>query len=97
MQVRCPGRGNSLLGEKSGLVSGHRYLFENGNSKKFSQCFVSKHSFYKLSWLRICSCLRNFSGFLTQSGFSKPSSGFDRISNQFGIWVGFREKMVYWG
>ena len=27
----------------------------------------------------ICSCLRNFFGFLAQSGCSRPSEGFDRI------------------
>ena len=40
----------------------------------------------------IWSCLTKNFGFLTQSGFSSPSVVFDRISNQFSIWFGFREK-----
>jgi hypothetical protein len=38
-EVRYPGRVKNVLGERSGLVSGLRCLFENGNSKKFSQYF----------------------------------------------------------
>ena len=45
MVVRCPMRGNSFLS----LL----YLFEKGNSKKFSQYFLSKLSFYKLSWVSV--------------------------------------------
>ena len=40
-----------LLCGRSGLVSGLRCLLENGNSKKFSQYFLSKLSFDKLSWV----------------------------------------------
>ena len=42
MRVRYPGIGKNVLGGRSGLVSGLRCLFENGNSKKFSQYFLSK-------------------------------------------------------
>jgi hypothetical protein len=38
-EVRYPVRGNYILGEISGLVSGLWCLFENDNSKKFSQYF----------------------------------------------------------
>ena len=41
------------IGCKMGLVLGLRYLFENGNSKKFSQYFLSNLSFYKLSWVSV--------------------------------------------
>ena len=43
------GSGKNILGRRSGLVLGLRCLLENGNSKKFSQCFLSKLSFDKLS------------------------------------------------
>ena len=36
-----------------GLFLGLWYLFEKGNSKKFSQCFLSKLSVYKLSWVSV--------------------------------------------
>jgi hypothetical protein len=32
MKVRCPRRGNSISDARLGLVSGLRYLLENGNS-----------------------------------------------------------------
>jgi hypothetical protein len=67
-EVRYPGRGKHFLGGRSGLVSGLRCLFENGNSKKFSQYFLSKLSFDKLSWL-IVICLRKFFGFLSKVVF----------------------------
>ena len=51
MRVRYLGRGKNSLGARSSLVSGLRYFTENGNSKKFSQYFLSKLSFDKLSWL----------------------------------------------
>ena len=53
MQVRFPGRGNYVSSARLGLVSGLRYLFENGNSKKFSHYFLSKYGFRKLSWLSV--------------------------------------------
>ena len=59
MRVRYLGRGKNSSGARSSLVLGLRYLIENGNSKKFSQYFLSKLSFDKLSWL-IVICLRNF-------------------------------------
>ena len=37
--------GEFYLGCKFGLVSGIWYLFENRNSKKFSQCFFVKTQF----------------------------------------------------
>ena len=46
-------RGKNVLGGKSVLFSGLRCLFENGNSKTFSQYFLSKLSFYKLSWVSV--------------------------------------------
>ena len=55
--------GKIILGGKLGLVLGLRCLLENGNSKKFSQYFLSKLSFDKLSWL-IVICLGKFFGFL---------------------------------
>ena len=59
MRVRYSGRGKNASGARLSLVSGLRCLFENGNSKKFSQYFLSKLSFDKLSWL-IVICLRIF-------------------------------------
>jgi hypothetical protein len=44
-------RGKILLDRRSGLVLGLRCLLENGNFKKFSQCFLSKLNFDKLSWV----------------------------------------------
>jgi hypothetical protein len=61
-EARYPVRGKSVLGGRSGLVSGLRCLFEKGNSKKFSQYFLSKLSLDKLSWL-IVICLRKFLDF----------------------------------
>ena len=60
--------GKSLLGGRLGLVSGLQCLLENGNSKKFSQYFLSKLSFDKLSWV-IAICLRIFFGFLSKVVF----------------------------
>jgi hypothetical protein len=39
-EVRYPVRGNYISSGRSGLVSTLRFLFENGNSKKFSQYFL---------------------------------------------------------
>ena len=61
-------RGKNFLGGILGLVSGLRCLFENGNSKKFSQYFLSKLSFDKLSWV-FAICLGNFFGFLSKVVF----------------------------
>ena len=61
-EARYPVRGENVLGGRSGLVSDLRCLFENGNSKKFSQYFLSKLSFDKLSWL-IVICLRQLLDF----------------------------------
>ena len=68
MRVRYPGRGKNASGARLSLVSGLRCLFGNGNSKKFSQYFLSKLSFHKLSWL-IVICLRIFFGFLLKVVF----------------------------
>ena len=68
MRVRYPRRGKIVLGGRLDLVSGLRCLFENGNSKKLSQYFLSKLSFDRLSWL-IVICLRNFFGFLLKVVF----------------------------
>jgi hypothetical protein len=59
MRVRYPARGKMASGARSSLVLGLWCLFENGNSKKFSQYFLSKLSFDKLRWL-IVICLRIF-------------------------------------
>ena len=68
MRVRYPGSGKNASGARLSLVLGLRCLFENGNSKKFSQYFLSKLSFDKLSWL-IVICLRIFFGFLLKVVF----------------------------
>jgi hypothetical protein len=47
---------------------GLQCLLENGNSKKFSQYFLSKLSFDKLSWV-FSFCLRKFFGFLSKLVF----------------------------
>ena len=67
-EARYPVSGKNILGRISGLVSGLRCLLENGNSKKFSQYFLSKLSFDKLSWL-IVICLGIFFGFLSEVVF----------------------------
>ena len=61
-------RGKNVLGGISCLVSGLWCLLENGNSKKFSQYFLSKLNFDKLSWV-FAICLRNFFGFLSEVDF----------------------------
>ena len=68
IEVTYPMRGNYVSGGISGLVSGLQCLFENGNSKKFSQYFLSKLNFDKLSWL-IVICLTKFFGFLLKLVF----------------------------
>ena len=67
-EARHPVSGKKILGGRSGLVSSLRRLLENGNSKKFSQYFLSKLSFDKLSWV-FAFCLRIFFGFLSKSVF----------------------------
>ena len=74
----CPGQkhsesrylvsGKILLDGISGLILGLRCLLENGNSKKFSQYFLSKLSFDKLSWVFAFS-LTKFFGFLSKLVF----------------------------
>ena len=61
-------RGKILFDGISGLVLGLRCLLENGNSKKFSQFFLSKLSFDKISWV-FAFCLTNFFGFLSKLVF----------------------------
>ena len=76
-EVRYPVRGNYISSGRSSLFSGLRCLFENGNSKKLSQYFLSKLSFDKLSWLIVISpCLRIIFGFLAKIGFFEFKSGF---------------------
>ena len=76
-EVRYLVRGNSILGRILGLVSGLWCLFENGNSKKFSQYFLSKLSFDNLSWLIVISpCLRKNFGFLAKIHFFEFKCGF---------------------
>jgi hypothetical protein len=65
VEARYPVRGENVSGKISGLVLGLWCLFENGKSKKFSQYFLSKLSFDKLSWL-IVICLGNFFVFLSK-------------------------------
>jgi hypothetical protein len=67
-EARYPVSGKNLLGERSSLVSGLWCLIENGNSKKFSQYFLSKLSFDKLSWV-FAFCLPKFFGFLSKLVF----------------------------
>ena len=67
-ESRYPMMEKNFLGGRSSLVLGLRCLFENGNSKKFSQYFLSKLSFNKLSWV-IAICLRIFFGFLSKVVF----------------------------
>ena len=95
-KVRYRGRGENFLGGRLSLVLGLWCLFENGNSKKFSQYFLSKLSFDKLSWLIVISpCLRKFFGFLAKIGFFEFKCGFSwnkqpifhlvRVSRESGI------------
>ena len=82
-----------ILYERSGLVLGLRCPLENGNFKKFSQYFLSKLSFDKLSWV-FEFCLRNFLGFC-QNGFFEFKCGLSwnkqsildlvRVSRESGI------------
>ena len=93
---RYPVSGKNLLGGRLGLVLGLQYLFENGNSKKFSQYFLSKLSFDKLCWV-FCNLPSKFFWIFVKSGFLSSSGGYHGISNQFFISFGFREKVEYWG
>ena len=95
-EARYPVSGKSVLGKRSGLVSGLQCLLENDNSKKSSQYFLSKLSFDKLSWV-FCNLPCNFFWIFVKSGFLSSGSGFHGISNRFFIWFGFREKVEYWG
>ena len=67
-EARCPMSGKNVLRGISALVSGLRCLLDDGNSKKFSQYFLSKLSFDKLSWL-IVICLTIFFGLLSKIVF----------------------------
>ena len=81
-------RGKILFDGRSGLVSVLRYLRENGNSKTFSQYFLSKLSFDKLSWV-VAFCLGIFFWIFVKSGFSRLSVGYHGIRNKYCIWFGF--------
>ena len=67
--------GKNILGRRSGLVLCLRCLIENGNSKKFSQCFLSKLSFDKLSWV-FCISPSNFFWIFVKIGFSRSNLGY---------------------
>ena len=95
-KARYPVRGKNFLGERSGLVLGLWCLLENGNSKKFSQYFLSKLSFDKLSWV-FCNLPSQIFWIFVKSGFTSSSVGYHGISNQFFIWFGLREKAEYCG
>ena len=96
MRVRYLGMGKNASGARLSVVLGPRCLFENGNSKKFSQYFLSKLSFDKLSWA-FCILPSKIFWIFSHSGFSSLSVSFHGISNQFCIWFGFREKVEYLG
>ena len=72
-EARYLGRRKIILYRRSGLVLGLRCLLENGNSKKFSQYFLSKLSFDKLSFDKLswvfAFCLQIFFGFLSKLVF----------------------------
>jgi hypothetical protein len=72
-EARYLGRRKILLYIISGLVLGLRCLLENGNFKKFSQYFLSKLSFDKLSWV-FAFFLREFLEFC-ENGFFKLKCG----------------------
>jgi hypothetical protein len=59
------GRRKLLSYRRLGLVLDLVCLLENGNFKKFSQYFLSKLSFDKLSWV-FAFCLRKFFGILSK-------------------------------
>ena len=50
---------------RSGPVLDLEFQFENGNSQKISQYFLSKFSFDKLSWV-FEFCLRKFFGIFSK-------------------------------
>ena len=92
-KARYLGSGKNLLGRILGLVSGLKCLLEYGNSKKFSQFFLSKLSFDKLSWV-FAFCLGKFLEFC-QNGFFELKCGLSwnkqpilhlvRVSRESGI------------
>ena len=92
-EARYLGKRKMLLYGRSGLVLGLRCLLENGNFKKFSQYFLSKLSFDKLSWF-FAFCLRKFLEFC-QNGFfelkcrlswnKQPIFHLVRVSRESGI------------
>ena len=92
-EARYLGRRKMLLYGRLGLVLGLQCLLENGNFKKFSQYFLSKLSFDKLSWV-FAFCLRKFLEFC-QNGFfelkcglswnKKPIFHLVRVSRESGI------------
>jgi hypothetical protein len=83
-EARYPVSGKNILGRRSGLVVGLWFLLENGNTKKFSQYFLSKLSFDKLSCV-FCILPWNFFWIFVKIGFSSSSVGYHGISNQFFI------------
>ena len=59
------GRRKILSYRRLGPVLDVEFLLENGNFQKFSQYFLSKLSFDKLSWV-FAFCLRKFFGILSK-------------------------------
>ena len=87
-EARYRERGNMLFDGRLGLVLGLQCPVENGNFKKFSEYFLPKHCFDKLSWV-FAFCLRKFLEFFVKMGFSSSSVGYHGISNQSCIWFRF--------
>jgi hypothetical protein len=93
-EARYPVSGKNFLGGILGLIIGLRCLLENGNSKKFSQYFLSKLSFDKLSW-DFCNFPSKFFWIFVKSGFLSSSVGYHGLRNQFFIGFRFRDKVEY--
>ena len=60
--------------KRLGLILDLGCLLENENFQKFSQYFLSKFSFDKLTWV-FEFCLRNFFWNFVKIGFSSSSVG----------------------
>jgi hypothetical protein len=84
--------GKNVLGGRLGLESGLWCLLENGNSKKFSQYFLSKLSFDKLSWV-FCNLPSNFFlDFLSKVVFQVQVWVFMESATNFAFGLGFKRK-----
>ena len=71
IEARYLGRRKMLSYGRLGLVLDLECLLEHGNFQKFSQYFLSKFSFDKLSWV-FEFCLRNFFEVLSEWFFRVP-------------------------